>query len=141
MSVIKPKSTTTLTNSPYVLCQFSLTKLIGVLDKSLQFLKTITRTVQPKANPQGTKPSVILLHCLLKISRPPLVHLTGTLDGKPLHLPQLLIRDHIPNHDPLLGTQKLLVTFLLVTLINPECVECFSSQILGGKKSHRRRKR
>ena len=59
---------------------------------------------------------VLLLQCVIKICRPLLVHLRGPLEGKPLHLTNLLSRDHVPNRDPLLGTQQLLITLLLVTL-------------------------
>ena len=58
---------------------------------------------------------LLLLHCLIKISQLPLVHLRGPLEGQPLHQPNLA-GDHISNRETLLGTQHLLMT-LVVTLI------------------------
>ena len=109
VSVFKSPSSTTSSSKTMrpprhsVHCQVTLTSLIGYQDNHPQLLKIITPTVQPTTSLK-VQNLVLLLHCLLQISRPPLVHLIGPLVGQPLHLPNLLATDHIPHRDPLLGT-------------------------------------
>ena len=94
-------------------CQITLTSIIGDQDKHPHLLKIITPTVKPTAEPQGAEPSSSSalfstdnLTSACSCERPP---------RRTTYQPNRLARVHVPNRDPLLGTQQLVVTLLIVT--------------------------